>query len=246
MTDTGGFDCTRLEDSCAELALGVLPACERAEAMAHLQSCPACRQHLRELALTADALVGLVADSEPPIGFEGRVLERLGLSSKRPLWRRVVARYRFALPAAAAAAALAFGGVGGWVIGASQSPSPPAVTAPGANAEHSLLSAKLVAYRHTIGLALISTGSSPWLYMSLDADDGVPAVHAVKCELQRGDGSTITFGPYQLTNGYGHWDGPYPAGSSPITGIRLLAGNGSLLATATFRPMYPLPQSDQT
>ncbi|MFB7668512.1 hypothetical protein ACFC1R_32090 [Kitasatospora sp. NPDC056138] len=237
MNDTGGLSCVQLREMGPELALGVLSACDRATAIAHLQSCPACHEEIRELALTADRLVDLIAGCEPPVGFESRVLKRIGLSPVRRVRRRV-ARYRFALPAAAAAAALAFGGVGGWVIGASERVGPPAVTAPGTSAGHALLTAKLVAAGRTVGQALISTGPSPWIYMSLDAD-GSTLGSKVSCQLERGDGSSVTLGPFAVAKGYGHWDGPYPASSSPVTGIRLLAGNGSVLAAASFVPMYP-------
>jgi hypothetical protein len=225
----------------AELALGVLPACERATAIAHLQSCPACHEDIRELALTADRLVDLVPGSEPPVGFEARALRRLGLSPIRRIRHRV-ARYRFALPVAAAATALAFGGVGGWVLGASQQPNPPAVTAPAPSAGHALVSAKLVAAGRTIGRALVSTGPSPWYYVTLDAA-GTSIVGKVKCQIERSDGSSVTIGPFAVPTGYGYWDGPYPQGSAPVSAIRLLAEDGTVLAAAAFVPMYPPPET---
>ncbi|GAA2266460.1 MULTISPECIES: hypothetical protein [Kitasatospora] len=238
MTEVGGLSCAQLREMGAELALGVLPATERANAIAHLQSCPACHEDIRELTLTADRLVGVIPGSEPPVGFESRVLRRLGLSPAHRIRRRV-ARYRFALPAAAAAAALAFGGVGGWVIGASQHPNPPVVSVPGGTSVgHSLFSAKLVASGRTIGRALISTGPYAWFYMSLDAG-GTSIAGKIKCQIERGDGSSVTFGPFTVTAGYGHWDGPYPQSSAPVTGLRLLSADGSVLADAAFVPMYP-------
>ncbi|MDH6125441.1 hypothetical protein P3T39_002397 [Kitasatospora sp. GP82] len=106
MTDQRGLTCEQLREIGAELALGVLPAEERAGAMDHLERCPACREHVHELVLTADALLDLVPGSEPPVGFEERVLDRLGLSSARPPRHRVPWR-RIALAVAAAAAGLA-------------------------------------------------------------------------------------------------------------------------------------------
>lgn len=45
--------------------------------MGHLERCPACREHVHEPAATSDALLDLVPGSEPPVGFEERVIHRL-------------------------------------------------------------------------------------------------------------------------------------------------------------------------
>ncbi|MEU0633578.1 hypothetical protein ABZ355_40465, partial [Streptomyces sp. NPDC005989] len=88
MTGNGGLSCEQLRETGAELALGVLPARERAGAMDHLEGCAACREHVHELAAASDALLDLVPGSEPPAGFEDRVIERLGLApARRPAVR---------------------------------------------------------------------------------------------------------------------------------------------------------------
>ncbi|MFD5059232.1 hypothetical protein [Streptomyces sp. NPDC058394] len=46
--------------------------------MDHLEHCPACREHVHEPTATSDALLDLVPGSEPPVGFEDRVIDRLG------------------------------------------------------------------------------------------------------------------------------------------------------------------------
>ncbi|MER5358975.1 hypothetical protein [Streptomyces sp. NPDC002785] len=57
----------------------------------------------------------------------------------------------------------------------------------------------------------------------------------VRCQLQRADGSTVKVGSFALNHkGYGSWGAPYPAGTSPVTGLRLLNSDGSVLASATF------------
>ncbi|MFB7184824.1 anti-sigma factor family protein [Streptomyces sp. NPDC056230] len=229
MTDNGGFTCERLREIGAELALGVLPAEERAGAMEHLEHCPACREHLHELAATSDALLDLVPGSEPPVGFEDRVIDRLGLAFGRPPHRRVQWR-RFALAAAAAAAGLALGG-GGWVLGASVGrPAPVApIVSP---VQPQLLTAELANAGESFGQVYLYTGTSPWLYMAVDADGHSGTV---RCQLQRADGSTVRVGSFTLNHkGYGSWAGPYPAGTSPVTGVRLLNPDGSVLASATF------------
>src|SRR5947199_5423679 len=101
--------CERLHEVGPELALGVLSGRDRADAIVHLQDCPVCEQHVRELSVIGDRLVLLVPGAEPPVGFEQRVLDRLGLPARRRHWRR---RWL-----AAAAAVLAVGlGAAGWAV----------------------------------------------------------------------------------------------------------------------------------
>jgi hypothetical protein len=71
--------CAEMSDVAAELALGVLTGRERAVAIAHLDACDACREHVRQLMATGEQLRELLPPAEPPAGFETRVLERLGL-----------------------------------------------------------------------------------------------------------------------------------------------------------------------
>ncbi|MET8330327.1 hypothetical protein [Streptomyces sp. NPDC005181] len=231
MTDNRAFTCEQLREIGAELALGVLPAEERAGAINHLERCPACREYVHELAATADALLGLVPGSEPPVGFEDRVIDRLGLASgRRP--RRSVLQRRFALAAAAAAAGLALGG-GGWALGAyTGRPAPVAPIVSPVQPQPQLLTAQLANGGESLGQVYLYTGPSPWLYMTVDADGHSGTV---RCQLQRADGSTVQVGSFALSNyGYGAWGAPYPAGTAPVTSVRLLTADGSVLASATF------------
>ncbi|MFD4944309.1 anti-sigma factor family protein [Streptomyces sp. NPDC058239] len=229
MTDNSGFSCEQLREIGAELALGVLPAEDRAGVMDHLEHCPACREYVHELTATSDALLDLVPGSEPPVGFEDRVIDRLGLSFGRRPRPRVQWR-RFALAAAAAAAGLALGG-GGWVLGASVGrPAPVApIVSP---VQPHLLTAQLAHAGQSFGQVYLYTGSSPWLYMAVDADGHSGTV---RCQLQRADGSIVKAGSFTLNDdGYGSWGGPYLAGTSPVIGVRLLNADGSVLASASF------------
>jgi hypothetical protein len=71
--------CGELADVAAELALGVLTGRERAAALAHLETCEACQEDVRQLMATGGQLLELLPPVEPPAGFETRVLDRLGL-----------------------------------------------------------------------------------------------------------------------------------------------------------------------
>jgi len=79
MNELNDMSCAELADVAAELALGVLTGRERAVAIAHLNTCEACREDVRQLMATGEQLRELLPPAEPPAGFETRVLQRLGL-----------------------------------------------------------------------------------------------------------------------------------------------------------------------
>jgi hypothetical protein len=56
----------------------------------------------------------------------------------------------------------------------------------------------------------------------------------VICQLEGADGRTTTMGSFRLTDGHGSWGSPgWVAQGTPV-GARLLASDGTVLATATF------------
>ncbi|WP_181449541.1 hypothetical protein [Streptomyces cyaneus] len=254
MTDR---DCERLRAVADELALGILPGQERAEAIAHLDRCPACREHVEQLTLVADGLLSLLPDSEPPAGFETRVTD--GLRLNRPARRR---RPRAGV-AVAAATAIALGfGFGGWAVGTAiegtSAPSSPRSEPSGS--EHELLEASLLTVDHRpVGRIFAYTGSPGWVYMSVDLGPGwsgsdsrpadesgsedetagsreaYPEAGEISCRLERTDGTSVHIGEFPLDDaGRGHWGAPTRVAPDTVSGARLLAADGSVLATAHF------------
>ncbi|MFG2498858.1 hypothetical protein ACGFSB_11705 [Streptomyces sp. NPDC048441] len=225
MTDR---DCVWLRSIAEELALGILPGQERAEAIAHLDRCSTCREHVERLTLVGDGLLSLLPGSEPPAGFETRVTDRLGL--KRPTRRRPRAGVAVA---AAAAVALGFG-FGGWAVGTAVegAPAPPSRSSEPAGSEHGLLEASLQAPGHhrPVGRIFAYTGSPGWVYMSVDLGRGGP----VSCRLDRTDGTSVRIGEFSLDAGRGYWGAPMHVDPDTVSGARLLAADGSVLATAHF------------
>jgi hypothetical protein len=97
-------DCERLRELAAELALGIADGEDRAWALEHLAGCSECRAEVDRLAAVADELTLVAPPAEPPAGFEGRVVERLGTAPVRVArTRRLVPSIRAGLAAAAAA-----------------------------------------------------------------------------------------------------------------------------------------------
>ena len=109
--------CQQCRELAAELALDVLPGRERAGALAHLDGCTSCRDTVSALTTTADRLIELIPEAQPPAGFERRVMSALTpslpLAPPSPLAPPLPRRqWRIA----AALLAIALGG-GGWVLG---------------------------------------------------------------------------------------------------------------------------------
>jgi hypothetical protein len=69
--------CSQVSDLVAELALGVLDGEARGSALAHIERCAQCRLEVARSTEVVEALVLLTPGSEPPAGFDARVLERL-------------------------------------------------------------------------------------------------------------------------------------------------------------------------
>jgi hypothetical protein len=61
----------------AELATGVLDRREEPALLNHLVDCPNCMAEFEQLASAAKSLLLLVLEIEPPVGFEGRFLDRI-------------------------------------------------------------------------------------------------------------------------------------------------------------------------
>ena len=88
-------------DDIVTLVLGEVDGRRRAAMAAHILRCPSCRSDFDEVAATVGELLPGVPAVQPPLGFDERVLGRLGLRRFRP--RR---RWPWVVAAAAAVVAL--------------------------------------------------------------------------------------------------------------------------------------------
>jgi hypothetical protein len=290
MNELNDMTCAELADVAAELSLGVLTGRERAVAISHLDRCEACREDVRQLMATGEQLRELLPPTEPPAGFETRVLARLGLpvparqeaaqdddeevtagpppaagrkdaprhrragrdtvrpgagqsgapqarpdgtrpdgtrpDSTRPGGnrRRRPGRLRRMLAAAAVGLAVIVAGLGGWRVGIA--------TAPAASAAGPLTSASLLTATHkNVGQVFYYSGNPGWLYMSVDLGSGSGSV---TCQVIGKDGRVSTIGSFQLADGFGAWGSPDPGNLGDLSGARLVAPNGTVIASGTF------------
>jgi len=215
--------CAEFRELSAELALGVLDGRQRADALAHLQRCPACREELLVLGQVADRLVALAPPAEPPAGFETRVLRAVTPPAAPP--SSVPRRPRrgfLAVAAAAAVALLVAGGAGGWLAGRGGRTAPPRPAA---------VTAALHEHHEQVGQVVETNGAHPWVWMAVTGYVGQPTVI---CQVRGRDGRVRTLGTFHLTEGYGYWAAPVPPGTGPLAGARLVSRDGRTLATATF------------
>jgi predicted anti-sigma-YlaC factor YlaD len=81
------LDCPEVRELVPEFVLGVLDGDARADVVAHIDHCTACRTQVTELSETADAMLLLAPEAEPPPDFERRVVARLTDDRRRGRWR---------------------------------------------------------------------------------------------------------------------------------------------------------------
>ncbi|MER5207526.1 hypothetical protein [Streptomyces sp. NPDC002825] len=133
------------------------------------------------------------------------------------------------------ATALAFG-FGGWAVGTAVQGAPPVVAPAPQVLEAALVSSDGTGrevgriYAHPADGA----GGNGWVYMSVDLGEGRAGDGPVRCLLVRADGSAVSLGSFPVRAGYGYWGAPAPVDPGTVSGARLVAPDGTVLATAHF------------
>ena len=219
-------ECRRYADDLPELALGALTGRDRADALSHVESCPRCADELEQLSRVADTVVQAAPDIEPPVGFEVRLLERMGVTAEpsRPRRLRRI-RPAYWVPATiAAAAALALG------VGLGLSGSSPSPTVAAGRTQPKVLAADLVANGQTVGGVSAFSGAKPWMSMMLDDS---AARGTVNCVVVTDDGMSHHVGTFVAREGYGAWAAPLTVEPSHIRTAEVVSPSGTVIATAT-------------
>ncbi len=220
--------CATARDVAAEYALDILEPEERSALAAHLLRCPECRADVDAMSSVATRLIELVPGTEPPLGFDRRVLARVRDITPVPWSKRLVplrtrrARLLAAVAGVAAAVALVFGSIG-WFMGHSANPSSQGLLTDAALHQGSRDVGEVYVYR--------DDDDPMWLKMTVHDVKGGPTV---TCELVAADGRLTPLGSFDLVDGSGSWGAPDPVGMGGITGARLTDSHGRLIAIATF------------
>jgi hypothetical protein len=206
--------CLEVNESAPEFALGILTPDEHESVSAHLQACPACRLEVESMESISGQLLDLIPGTEPPLGFDRRVLFRVG-SPLKPARRRF--RMIATLAAAAVIAVAATIGVG---AGRASHPAAPVVA-----------SAILYEGSQPVGHVDVRAGNPPWISMTMHS---VGADGKVTCELVGKDGSVTNVGTFWFEYGRGSWSTPDPALGTGLAGVRLVDDHGGVVASAQF------------
>ena len=215
-------ECDAMRDDLATIALGIESGRRRAEVLAHVERCSSCSDELERLSIVADAVLDLAPEIEPPLGFEMRLARRLqtGAPSRAPVRRRRAGAF------ALAAAVLVVLGLGVGVLVSS-----PTSTNPGP-ASSRLAEANLSSSGHVVGKVILSAGEPSWMLMTIDSGSWSGPV---TCEVVLAGGKVETIGRFNLAGGYGAWGAPLSSPAREVRGARLVAPDGTVLASASLR-----------
>lgn len=190
--------CADVDLLAGEAAFGLVSGAERAELLAHLDTCDRCRALVLELAEVADAVVVAGPEAEPPSGFEQRVLAQFDVVRPRRRWPVVVGSV-----AAAVLLVVAFG-LGRTGSGSSQFREVAMQTPSG----------------RTVGEAYLHSGSPSWVFADVPGwtGDGTK----FQLEVTLADGTTM-----HDTGGAGSW-GVLVPDTRQVRTVALIDDNGQV------------------
>jgi hypothetical protein len=223
-------DCERIRAIAAELALGIADGRERADALAHIGSCAACRAHLAELTEVADDLLTLAPAETPPVGFETRVLSELGIEpGKRFRWiPRLGLRVRRLALGVAGASVLAAGAAAAGVVIALDDERDLA-----AQYESALESVGGEYFQATrlhdaagteVGQVFGYQGEPSWLFVVVYDDFRETPLRGT---LTTTDGDAVPLRALELDEEQATWGGSIPVDLRDVETVRLTAGDGN-------------------
>jgi hypothetical protein len=227
------MSCEQMRDLAPEIALGIADGEERAEALRHLSECTECRRLVEQLSEIADELLMLAPVEEPPVGFESRVVDALGVREpdrrRRPGWlnpRWLAPRLGPALVAVAVTAAALIG------VYRDDHQTAERYREALARADGQYFQAETLAdgTGAEAGVAFGYQGSPSWLLVTVDRAHRDRVTGA---ELVTRNGRTIPLRSLELDR-YGSWGGAVPVNLYDVASIRLLGERSGRVLTASF------------
>jgi hypothetical protein len=219
-------ECAAVDGDLAGLALGALSGKERMAALAHIDTCARCSAEVEALSITADQLLHLAPEVEPPVGFEARAFVRMGLRPAPARWRAwVVWRPKLVATLAGAALVIAFGlgalaGYGSRGNGPSKNLSP---------ASSPIQTVSLLSGSRPVGRVMVYSGNPTWLFMYMDDSHWQGAL---RCEVLIDRGPTLALGQFWLSEGKGAWAASVNEPSGRLSEARVVDARGDVLAVA--------------
>lgn len=223
--DTRDHACERYSGELAELALGVLTGRERAQALAHVESCQRCAYELEQLSRVADTVLQVAPEVEPPMGFEVGLFEKMGVSGVRAHRRRFRPSRWLPATVAIAAAAVALG-LG---LNLPSSTTGARSTTAKQHQDAQVVSAFLMQNGTNVGRVAAYGGDRPWMSMMLDDS---AARGTINCVVVTNDGLTQRVGTFVAREGYGAWAAPLDVNPKDIRTAEVVSSSGTVIATA--------------
>ena len=208
-----------------EVALAIASGDDRALVLTHTRSCADCRRVLEEHSATADALLLLSPQHEPPSGFESTTLAKIQ-SLRRPV------SMRWRLVAAALASVLVTGGVGFWITSADRRV---ATYYRDALAEANGKYFAVVPLRSTGGVRgghmFAYEGDPTWVFLIFAAPLEAGRYEA---ELETSGGGIHPLGSFEIAAGDITWGRDLPVGLHSVRAVRVVDDAGVVALQATF------------
>lgn len=188
---------------------------------------------LEVLRTAIDLAAARPGEGAPDSRFVGQLFDELSSGRDSPAAGATVTplrrRGRTAAVSLAAAAALVAGTVAVTesVDGGTAS-RPAAAGLPG----HQVLTGSFRTNQNrNLGQVTVYGGDPSWVFLNVvgSESDG-----AVTCLLEADNGTVAAQGTFIIQNGAGYWSRPLPDGVQHLSGARVVASNGAVLAVATF------------
>jgi hypothetical protein len=203
-----------------DLALGMLTGEERADALAHLDSCRRCRDIVEKLSTTVDTIGLLAPQADPAPGFEERFLDRIEFEGRRRP-KRVPKSLIAAAAAVLVLAAVATGGALWLRHGGSSQDQIAAYT-------------MRTPTGRVVGEAYMHGGDSTWVFVDVPGwthgDAGSAGQYALRVTTD--DGQQVVL-PGNFAGGQGGWGTHIDADPSHVRELALVDGAGDVWCSAT-------------
>ena len=223
MSTPSVLGCDEMEELAPELALGTLTGAERAEAVAHLASCPDCQRRVAELAQIVDSLLVLAPEDDPSPDLEARVLARtVGAQPADRVPGRRAPRRRWVLAGSIAAAVLAVLVVSIVAL----------VRDDGQEADTVRTAVATDDGGRSVCRAVINEVDPAWLFVSLDEPGEERAGYEVEVRFDTGE--TARVGRIDLRDGHGELAVTLDLQGSRAHSIRLIGADGEFGYEARF------------
>jgi hypothetical protein len=170
----------------------------------------------------------MLAEAEPPAGFEQRTLERLRADQARV--PRPSMMRRLLMVAAIVAAVMIATVAAVRIVDARSSDSSESSSVP-------VTSARMIGQQgHEAGNAFMTSGSEQYVFV--DVDYGVKS-GMYRIEALDNSKNATPLGTVAIEEGHGAWAGELPAGgsASPPTAVRVIGPDGRVFCEARFGPV---------